>query len=87
MLQLKQVTTNINNHLSGGTMIAVAAGDEANPIITKKGLWVAGTFGSSNQDAYKGNPSYKGMVSGGHTIGGELYIGENSLLSVLHIAV
>ncbi|ALA61317.1 hypothetical protein [Rickettsia amblyommatis] len=59
-------------------MIAVAAGDEANPIITKKGLWVAGTFGSSNQDAYKGNPSYKGMVSGG-TIGGELYIGENSL--------
>ncbi|BDU60051.1 hypothetical protein FLA4_04610 [Candidatus Rickettsia kotlanii] len=40
-------------------MIVVAAGDEANPIITKKGLWVAGTFGSSNQDACKGNPSYK----------------------------
>lgn len=52
-------------------MIAVAAGDEENPIITKKGLWVAGTFSLSNQDAYKGNPSYKGMVSGG-TIGGDL---------------
>ncbi|GAA5251755.1 hypothetical protein [Candidatus Rickettsia kedanie] len=65
MLRLKQATANINNHLSGGTMIAVAAGDEENPIMTKKGLWIAGTFVSSNQDAYKGNPSYKGTVSGG----------------------
>ena len=64
-------------------MIAVAAGDEANHIITKKGLWVAGTFGSSNQDAYKGNPSYKGTVSGG-TIGGEFDIGENSLVSIAY---
>ncbi|KJV81609.1 outer membrane autotransporter barrel domain protein [Rickettsia hoogstraalii str. RCCE3] len=77
------VTANINNHLSGGTMIAVAAGDEETPIITKKGLWVAGTFGSSNQDAYKGNPSYKGTVSGG-TIGGDLYIGENSLVGIAY---
>ncbi|MCC8419184.1 MAG: autotransporter outer membrane beta-barrel domain-containing protein [Rickettsia endosymbiont of Glossina mortisans submortisans] len=77
------VTANINNHLSGGTMIAVAAGDEETPIITKKGLWVAGTFGSSTQDAYKGNPSYKGTVSGG-TIGGDLYIGENSLVDLAY---
>ncbi|QQV74513.1 hypothetical protein H6P87_00047 [Rickettsia tillamookensis] len=77
------VTANINNHLSGGTMVAVAAGDEETPIITKKGLWVAGTFGSSNQNAYKGNPSYKGTVSGG-TIGGDLYIGENSLVGLAY---
>ncbi|MFV9929364.1 MAG: hypothetical protein AB8U82_00010 [Rickettsia endosymbiont of Haemaphysalis japonica] len=48
VVTVEAVTTSINNHLSGGTMIAVAAGDETNPIITKKGLWVAGTFGSSN---------------------------------------
>jgi outer membrane autotransporter protein len=52
-------------------------------VITKKGLWVAGTFGSSTQDAYKGNPSYKGTVSGG-TIGGELYIGENNLIGITY---
>ncbi|XVN43688.1 MAG: hypothetical protein RCG16_04725 [Rickettsia hoogstraalii] len=64
-------------------MIAVAAGDEETPIITKKGLWVAGTFGSSNQDAYKGNPSaqYPAVLSA------VIFTSGKIVLSVLHIAV
>ncbi|ABV74361.1 Cell surface antigen-like protein Sca10 [Rickettsia akari str. Hartford] len=42
-----------------------------------------GSFVSSNQDAYKGNPSYKGTVSGG-TINCDLYIGENSLVDIAY---
>ncbi|WP_342225939.1 autotransporter domain-containing protein [Rickettsia endosymbiont of Urophora cardui] len=82
-MMYKVVTSNINNHLSGGTMVAVAAGDQESPIVTKKGLWVIGTFGSSNQDAHQGNPSYKGTVSGG-IIGGDIYIGENSLVGIAY---
>ncbi|KJV78541.1 MULTISPECIES: hypothetical protein [spotted fever group] len=67
-------------------MIAVAAGDEANPIITKKGLWVAGTFGSSNQDVYKGNPSYKGTRYPAARSAVSFTSGK-IVLSVSHIAV
>jgi len=75
------VSSNINNHFSANNMVAVAAGDEDST--TKKAVWVAGTFGSSSQGEYKGNPSYNGTVAGG-TIGADLYIGENNLVGIAY---
>ncbi|WP_341790303.1 autotransporter outer membrane beta-barrel domain-containing protein [Rickettsia endosymbiont of Polydrusus tereticollis] len=78
------VGANITNHLSGSNT-AIAAGDEDDNSIlsSKKGIWVAGTFGSSNQGIYKGGASYNGKVAG-TTIGGDLYIGDNGVVGIAY---